>query len=76
MSTVFEDDASYLVLRNEERQYSLWPAYLRTPQGWQVVYGPASTTACQDHVERHWRDPRPASLVAAGGHAQQKGNFS
>ncbi|MFJ8942646.1 MbtH family protein [Streptomyces sp. NPDC102395] len=66
MSNPFEnEDAVYLVVRNDELQHSLWPADLTVPAGWTTVHGPDSRQACLDHVERHWTDMRPASLVAA-----------
>jgi MbtH protein len=62
----FEDaDARYLVLVNDEAQYSLWPATIATPDGWTAVHGPGARTACLDYVEEHWTDMRPASLVRA-----------
>jgi len=62
----FEDpDASYLVLVNDEAQYSLWPADIACPDGWTVVHGPGSRAGCLEYVQAHWTDMRPASLVAA-----------
>ncbi|MEV7725386.1 MbtH family protein [Streptomyces sp. NPDC101733] len=66
MSNPFEnDDAAYVVVRNDELQHSLWPAGNAVPAGWSVVHGPDGRQACLDHVERVWTDMRPASLVAA-----------
>ncbi|MCX4718331.1 MbtH family protein [Streptomyces virginiae] len=66
MSNPFENDnASYVVVRNDELQHSLWPAANPVPAGWAVVHGPDGRQACLDHVERVWTDMRPASLVAA-----------
>jgi MbtH protein len=62
----FEDaDARYLVLVNDEAQYSLWPATIAGPDGWTVVHGADSRSACLAYVEEHWTDMRPASLVRA-----------
>jgi MbtH protein len=64
MANPFEQpEASYLVLRNDEHQYSLWPAHLPVPAGWATVHGPDVRAACLDHVERNWTDMRPRSLV-------------
>jgi MbtH protein len=42
-SSPFDDaDGVFLVLANDQDQYSLWPAFARIPAGWQVVYGPGS----------------------------------
>jgi MbtH protein len=60
----FDDtDATFLVLVNEEGQYSLWPSFAEVPAGWTQVMGPDSRSACIEHVESVWTDMRPASLV-------------
>ncbi|MFJ1754885.1 MbtH family protein [Kitasatospora sp. NPDC088134] len=66
MTNPFEDnEGSYLVLVNEEGQHSLWPAFAEVPAGWTAAHGPAGRQECLDHVEAHWTDMRPASLVRA-----------
>lgn len=66
----FEDpDAQYLVLVNDENQHSLWPAAIAVPDGWSVRHGADSRQACLDHIEKHWTDMRPASLIRADGSA-------
>jgi MbtH protein len=66
MTNPFEDEAGvYVVLVNDEGQYSLWPASIPVPEGWAVVYGEGSLSDCSDYVDRHWLDMRPASLVRA-----------
>ncbi|WP_328324543.1 MULTISPECIES: MbtH family protein [unclassified Streptomyces] len=72
MTNPFEDaDATYLVLVNDEAQYSLWPAFADVPAGWTVAHPEDSRQACVEYVERTWTDMRPKSLVdavnAAGG---------
>ncbi|QEV16638.1 MbtH family protein [Streptomyces alboniger] len=60
MTNPFEDaDGTYLVLVNDLRQHSLWPALSAVPAGWSAVHGPASRQACLDHVEAVWTDLRP-----------------
>ena len=40
MSNPFENpDGIYVVLINEEGQYSLWPDFLDIPSGWENVFG-------------------------------------
>ncbi len=64
MSNPFENaDGVYLVLVNEEGQYSLWPEFAATPAGWTVAHGPAGRQECLDHIETHWTDLRPKSLI-------------
>ncbi|OXM52851.1 MbtH family protein [Amycolatopsis alba] len=66
MKSPFDDeDGSYLVLINAERQHSLWPANIAVPDGWSTVFGAGTRTACLDHIEANWTDMRPASLAAA-----------
>ena len=36
-----DDNASFLVLVNDEEQHSLWPTFSDVPAGWRVVYGEA-----------------------------------
>ncbi|MFF3500359.1 MbtH family protein [Streptomyces sp. NPDC003247] len=60
-----DDDGVFLVLVNDEGQYSLWPEFLPVPAGWAGVHGPDSRAACLEHVERNWTDMRPRSLVEA-----------
>jgi MbtH protein len=62
----FEDpDGRYLVLVNDEGQYSLWPSFIDVPPGWTVVKPEDSRTACLEFIEENWVDMRPASLVRA-----------
>ncbi|TWP45713.1 MbtH family protein [Lentzea tibetensis] len=66
MSNPFEDqDGTYLVLINDEEQYSLWPEFAGVPGGWRVVMGPDSRAACLAHIEQNWLDLRPKSLIDA-----------
>lgn len=68
MTNPFEDkDASYLVLVNDELQYSLWPAFADVPEGWTVAHPSDGRQACLDYIEAHWTDMRPKSLVEAMG---------
>ncbi|MER6169093.1 MbtH family protein [Streptomyces violaceorubidus] len=68
MTNPFEDpDTPFLVLVNHERQYSLWPAHIDVPPGWERVFGPGARSACLEHIETSWTDMRPAGLVEAMG---------
>ncbi|MGA6161831.1 MbtH family protein [Amycolatopsis magusensis] len=60
-----DEDGTFLVLMNDERQYSLWPNFAPVPAGWSTVHGPAGRRDCLDHIEQNWTDMRPASLVKA-----------
>ncbi|MEU7133042.1 MbtH family protein [Streptomyces sp. NPDC046261] len=62
-----DENGSYFVLRNDEGQHSLWPAFAEVPAGWTAVFGKESRQACLDYVEEHWTDMRPTSLITAMG---------
>jgi len=58
----FDDpDGTFLVLRNDEEQHSLWPSFLPVPAGWEVVLGESGRDQCLDYVEREWTDLTPRS---------------
>lgn len=60
-----DDDATFVVLVNDEDQHSLWPAFADVPAGWRVVFGEGTRTDCLAYVEQNWPDIRPRSLQAA-----------
>ena len=62
-----DDDATYLVLVNDEGQHSLWPSFADVPAGWVVALEATTRQAALDHVEQHWQDMRPKSLADAMG---------
>ncbi|ROO88885.1 MbtH protein [Actinocorallia herbida] len=59
------DEATYLVLVNDEGQYSLWPTFAEVPAGWTVAKAADTRQACLDHITEHWTDMRPRSLARA-----------
>ncbi|MEX3107515.1 MULTISPECIES: MbtH family NRPS accessory protein [unclassified Streptomyces] len=62
----FEDpDGVYLVLVNDEGQYSLWPSFAEVPEGWTVEVTETDRKTALDHINAHWTDMRPKSLIAA-----------
>ncbi|MGH9349174.1 MAG: MbtH family protein [Vicinamibacterales bacterium] len=66
MANPFEDDnAEYLVLVNEELQYSLWPSWIDVPAGWTPTGPRGLRQACLDWIDATWTDMRPRSLVVA-----------
>jgi MbtH protein len=62
----FDDEAGrFLVLVNDEEQYSLWPSFAAVPTGWTVVFGDpdgADRESALRYVEKNWTDMRPKSL--------------
>jgi uncharacterized protein YbdZ (MbtH family) len=66
MTNPFEDEnREYLVLVNEEEQYSLWPAFRDIPAGWSAAGPRGKRKECLDWIEANWTDMRPKSLVKA-----------
>jgi MbtH protein len=66
-----EQETRYMVVVNDEEQYSIWPAHREVPAGWWEVGVARSKQECLDHIETVWTDMRPKSLrermEAAGG---------
>ncbi|WP_406859431.1 MbtH family protein [Streptomyces sp. HUAS MG47] len=63
----FDDpDGTFLVLVNDEEQYSLWPATLDVPAGWSISHEADTRQGCLDHVEKTWTDLRPRSARVEG----------
>ncbi|HTU47839.1 MAG TPA: MbtH family protein [Bryobacteraceae bacterium] len=64
MTNPFDDEGGeFLVLINEEQQYSLWPTFRDVPAGWAPVGPRGERKLCLDYIEEHWTDMRPRSLV-------------
>jgi MbtH protein len=58
----FDDtDATFVVLVNDEEQYSLWPEAIPVPAGWRTAHGPDTRQSCLEFVEQTWTDLRPRS---------------
>lgn len=56
-------EPTFLVVTNDEQQYSIWPSYRALPAGWQAARSePAPKQDCLDYIEAHWTDMRPRSL--------------
>nr|WP_145487411.1 MULTISPECIES: MbtH family protein [Streptomyces] len=66
MTNPFEDaDGTYLVLVNDQDQYSLWPSAIDVPAGWRAVLDPAPRQTCVEYIDANWVDMRPKSLREA-----------
>ncbi|WP_328395266.1 MbtH family NRPS accessory protein [Streptomyces sp. NBC_00390] len=64
MTNPFEnEDGTFHVLVNEERQHCLWPAFVLVPRGWDVIVAETDRQSCLDYIETNWTDMRPASLA-------------
>ncbi|MGP3922719.1 MbtH family protein [Streptomyces sp. 8N616] len=68
------NDVLYLVVTNDEEQYSIWPAYRELPAGWQARTPATGKQACLDHIREHWTDMRPRSLREQAVSAEADGH--
>ncbi|MEV8635340.1 MbtH family NRPS accessory protein [Streptosporangium sp. NPDC051023] len=53
---------TYIVVVNDEEQYSIWPADPEIPAGWTDAQRRGSEEECLAHIEKVWTDMRPRSL--------------
>jgi MbtH protein len=68
--TSAEGADEWLVVINDEEQYSIWAADRPVPDGWRAVGEQGSREACLSRIEELWTDMRPKSLrdrIAAAG---------
>jgi len=57
-----EDNRRYVVVVNDEEQYSIWLADLKVPEGWRVAGKTGLKSECLEEIEQVWVDMRPLSL--------------
>ncbi len=50
------------MVRNDEEQYSIWPAGRELPAGWYDAGFTGTRADCLSHVDTVWTDMRPKSL--------------
>jgi MbtH protein len=63
MSTPAEE--TFLVVVNDEEQYSIWSQTLTMPAGWHATGFSGQKEQCLDHIGQVWTDMRPRSLRVA-----------
>ena len=56
------DARSYLVVVNDEEQYSIWLADRELPAGWRAEGKSGTKDECLAHIGEVWTDMRPRSL--------------
>jgi MbtH protein len=66
-----DTDETYVVVRNDEEQYSIWRSDRPVPTGWTPVGEPASREDCLARITELWTDMRPAGLRAAMSRSQR-----
>ncbi|RKN15714.1 MbtH family protein [Micromonospora musae] len=52
----------FLVVRNDEEQYSIWSTDRELPAGWHDAGFTGSREECLAHVDTVWTDMRPRSV--------------
>ena len=57
-----DDTQSYVVVLNDEEQYSIWPQGRDLPIGWRGDGVSGSRAACLAHISEVWTDMRPLGL--------------
>jgi uncharacterized protein YbdZ (MbtH family) len=60
--TNYEDSIPFLVVKNHEEQYSIWPVGREIPLGWIDCGFNGDKQSCLKHIESVWTDMRPLSL--------------
>jgi len=64
MSTNETGGERFVVVVNDEEQYSIWPDGREIPLGWRAEGTSGTKDECLAHVEKVWTDMRPKSLRA------------
>ncbi|MET0498206.1 MAG: MbtH family NRPS accessory protein [Steroidobacteraceae bacterium] len=57
-----EGPIEFVVVMNEEQQYSIWPQCRSVPVGWRSAGVAGTKEECLEYIERVWTDLRPLSL--------------
>jgi MbtH protein len=55
----------FLVVRNDEEQYSIWSADRDLPTGWYDADFTGTRKECLAHIDTVWTDMRPRSVREA-----------
>jgi MbtH protein len=60
-----DENTTFVVVINDEEQYSIWPDYKALPAGWRAAGKSGRRDACLAWIDEVWTDMRPASLRQA-----------
>ncbi|SFL37700.1 MbtH protein [Gracilibacillus orientalis] len=52
----------FIVVVNNEEQYSIWPINREIPVGWKSASFTGNKADCLDYIEEQWVDMRPKSI--------------
>jgi len=56
------DQTTYIVVINQEEQYSIWPKHRPAPLGWRDAGKTGSKAECLAYIKEVWTDLRPLSI--------------
>jgi MbtH protein len=62
MNSITDTEQTFVVVVNDEEQYSIWPERRELPAGWRTVNKSGSKQDCLNYIKEVWTDMRPASL--------------
>ncbi|MEV0537301.1 MbtH family NRPS accessory protein [Kitasatospora sp. NPDC050463] len=62
MAEQIVDEQTYLVVLNDEEQYSIWWADRALPDGWRAEGTSGTKQECLTRIGEVWTDMRPLSL--------------
>jgi MbtH protein len=57
-----DENTVFVVVLNDEEQFSIWPQAKPIPAGWRTYGFEGSKSACLDHIGEVWTDMRPKSV--------------
>ncbi len=57
-----DPDPEFVVVVNDEEQYSIWPAGRDLPSGWHAAGRSGPKAECLAYITEVWTDMRPLSL--------------
>jgi MbtH protein len=57
-----EDAITYVMVVNQEEQYSIWPSTKDLPLGWSDAGKRGTKAECLAHIKEVWIDTCPRSL--------------
>ena len=62
MTAAETGEQTFVVVLNDELQYSIWRADADVPAGWRAEGTSGTKEECLAHIDRVWTDMRPLSL--------------
>ncbi|MDR6474425.1 MbtH protein [Burkholderia sp. OAS925] len=60
-----DENSNFVVVVNDEEQYSIWPDYKAIPAGWREAGKSGRKDECLQWIDEVWTDMRPLSLRKA-----------